>query len=72
MLGQMLANHGWTWRTVLCTCLMALTRFPSLAACLMLRRRSGPIPALVMGRLLIVILGIILCVLIALTGRISG
>ena len=72
MIGQMLANHGWTWRTVLCTCLMALTRFPSLTACLMLRRRSGPISALFMGRLLIFIFGIILCVLIALTGRVSG
>ena len=72
ILGQLLANHGWTWRTALCTCLMALTRFPSLTACLKLRRRPGHTLYFLSGRLLVFILGIILCSLIALTGKVSG
>lgn len=71
LLGQLLANHGWTWRTALCTCLMALTRFPSLTACLKLRRRPCPV-YFFLGRLLLFLLGIILCSLIAVTGRVSG
>lgn len=72
ILGQVLANHGWTWRTALCTCLMALTRFPSVTVCLKMRRRPGHTPYFFWGRLLVFILGITLCFLIALTGRISG
>ena len=72
ILGQVLANHGWTWRTALCTCLMALTRFPSITVCLKMRRRPGHTPYFFWGRLLVFILGITLCFLIALTGRISG
>lgn len=44
ILGQVLASHGWTWRTALCTCLMALTRFPSITVCLKMRRRPGHTP----------------------------
>ena len=72
ILGQVLANHGWTWRTALCTCLMALTRFPSITVCLKMRRKPGHTPYFFLGRLLVFILGITLCFLIALTGRISG
>ena len=72
ILGQVLANHGWTWRTALCTCLMALTRFPSITVCLKMRRSPGHTPYFFWGRLLVFILGITLCFLIALTGRISG
>lgn len=71
LLGQLLANHGWTWRTALCVCLLALTRFPSLTACLKLSKRPGP-AYFFLGRLLVFILGIILCSLIAMTGRASG
>lgn len=72
VLGQLMANHGWTWRTALCTCLMALTRFPSLTACLKLRRKPGRSLYFLSGRLLVFILGIILCFLVALTGKVSG
>ena len=72
ILGQLMANHGWTWRTALCTCLMALTRFPSLTACLKLRRKPGRSLYFLSGRLLVFILGIILCFLVALTGKVSG
>lgn len=72
ILGQLMANHGWTWRTALCTCLMALTRFPSLTACLKLRRKPGHILSFFLVRLLVFVLGILLCVLIALTGNVSG
>ena len=63
-LGALLLSHGWTWRTALCAMVLCLLHLPCGTTCLTLLRETGSRRWTLVGMLLPLGMGTVLCLLL--------
>ena len=60
-LGQVLALHGWSWQTAVCAAVLCLMHLPCGTTCLTLLKETGSKKWTLVGMLLPLSMGILLC-----------
>jgi len=71
-LHTLLAAHGWTWLTAVCTMLFSLFHWPCSTACITLYKESGSIKWTLLAFALPTGIGMAVCFLIASAARLLG
>lgn len=63
-LGQVLTAHGWSWQTAVCATVLCLLHLPCGTTCLTLLKETGSKKWTLVGMLLPLCMGILLCCLL--------
>ena len=63
-LGQVLPAHGWSWQTAVCATVLCLLHLPCGTTCLTLLKETGSKKWTLVGMLLPLCTGILLCCLL--------
>lgn len=71
-LGQLLAQHGWTWLTAVCTMLFSLFHWPCSTTCLTIYKETGSVKWTALAVALPTALGLGLCLCAATLARLLG
>ena len=71
-LQALLAAHGWTWLTALCTLLFGLMHWPCSTTCMTIKKESGSLKWTAVAFLLPTVCGLGLCFLVATAARLLG
>ena len=64
-LGQILTLHGWSWQTAACAMVLCLLHLPCGTTCLTLLRETGSRKWTLVGMLLPLGMGVLLCCLLS-------
>ncbi len=71
-LHQLLAEHGWTWLTAVCTLLFSLFHWPCSTTCLSIWKESGSVKWTLLAVALPTGVGMALCICVASAARLLG
>lgn len=71
-LGQLLAQHGWTWLTAVCTMLFSLFHWPCSTTCLTIYKETGSVKWTALSVVLPTVLGLGLCLCVTTGARLLG
>ena len=71
-LKSILVQNGWTWLTALCTVLFSLMHWPCSTTCLTIYKETGSAKWTALAVALPTALGLVLCFVVATTGRLLG
>ena len=71
-LGQLLAQHGWTWLTAVCTMLFSLFHWPCSTTCLTIYKETGSVKWTALAIALPTALGLGLCLCVTTAARLLG
>lgn len=71
-LGQLLAQHGWSWLTAVCTMLFSLFHWPCSTTCLTVYKETGSVKWTALSIALPTVLGLGLCLCVTTVARLLG
>ena len=71
-LGRLLTQHGWTWRTAVCTMLFSLFHWPCSTTCLTIYKETGSVRWTALAIALPTALGLGLCLCVSALTRVLG
>ena len=71
-LRELLASHGWTWVTAVCTMLFSLFHWPCSTTCITIQKESGSLKWTALSILLPTAVGMLLCFMVSTTAQLLG